>query len=137
MEEENKLSDRELAFRYIYSEEVQKHNSRSQVKLFLDSNEIENVRTREYVKDIASGIKNNNDAIEAKISENLKDGWKLERISIVNLAILKLAIYEILYIKAPYKVIINEAVNLAKAYGDEKSGSFINGILAKVVPNEE
>ncbi len=137
MEEENKLSDRELAFRYIYSEEVQKHNSRSQVKLFLDSNEIENVRTREYVKDIASGIKNNNDAIEAKISENLKDGWKLERISIVNLAILKLAIYEILYVKAPYKVIINEAVNLAKAYGDEKSGSFINGILAKVVPNEE
>ena len=137
MEEENKLSDRELAFRYIYSEEVQKHNSRSQVKLFLDSNEIENVRTREYVKDIASGIKNNNEAIEAKISENLKDGWKLERISIVNLAILKLAIYEILYVKAPYKVIINEAVNLAKAYGDEKSGSFINGILAKVVPNEE
>ena len=137
MEEENKLSDRELAFRYIYSEEVQKHNSRSQVKLFLDSNEIENVRTREYVKDIASGIKNNNDAIEAKISEYLKDGWKLERISIVNLAILKLAIYEILYVKAPYKVIINEAVNLAKAYGDEKSGSFINGILAKVVPNEE
>ena len=137
MEEENKLSDRELAFRYVYSEEVQKHNSRSQVKLFLDSNEIENVRTREYVKDIASGIKNNNEAIEAKISENLKDGWKLERISIVNLAILKLAIYEILYVKTPYKVIINEAVNLAKAYGDEKSGSFINGVLAKIVPNEE
>jgi len=136
MEEEKKISDREQAFRYIYSEEVQKHNSRSQVKLFLDSNEIENVRTREYVKEIASGIKNENEAIEKMISDNLKEGWKIERISIVDLSILKLAIYEIVYMKEPYKVIINEAVNLAKSYGEEKSGSFINGVLANIVPKE-
>ena len=51
------MTRRELAFCYIYSQEVQKQNSKSQVKLFLDSTEVEDGRAREYVKDIAKGIK--------------------------------------------------------------------------------
>ena len=123
------MTKRELAFCYIYSQEVQKQNSKSQVKLFLDSTEVEDGRAREYVKDIAKGIKENDEEITKIISENLKSGWTIDRISTVDLSLLKLAIYEIKYIKTPYKIIINEVVNMAKKYGEETAGSFINGVL--------
>lgn len=130
------MTKRELAFCYIYSQEVQKQNSKSQVKLFLDSAEVEDGRAREYVKDIAKGIKENDEEITKIISENLKSGWTIDRISTVDLSLLKLAIYEIKYIKTPYKIIINEVVNMAKKYGEETAGSFINGVLAKVVEKD-
>ena len=127
------MTKRELAFCYIYSQELQHENSKSQVKLFLDSVEVENGRTREYVKEIAKGIKEKDEEITQMISQNLKAGWTIDRISTVDLALLKLAIYEIKYAKIPFKVAINEAVTLAKKYGEEQSASFINGVLAKVV----
>ena len=130
------MTKRELAFCYIYSQEVQKQNSKSQVKLFLDSTEVEDGRAREYVKDIAKGIKENDEEITKIISENLKSGWTIDRISTVDLSLLNLAIYEIKYIKTPYKIIINEVVNMAKKYGEETAGSFINGVLAKVVEKD-
>ena len=127
------MSKRELAFCYIYSQELQHQNSKSQVKLFLDSAEVENGKVREYVKDIAKGIKEKDEEITELISKNLKTGWTIDRISTVDLSLLKLAIYEIKYGEIPYKIAINEAVNLAKKYGEEQSPSFVNGILAKVV----
>lgn len=130
------MTKRELAFCYIYSQEIQKQNSKSQVKLFLDSTEVEDGKAREYVKEIAKGIKENDKEITKIISENLKAGWTIDRISTVDLSLLKLAIYEIKYIKTPYKIIINEVVNMAKKYGEETAGSFINGVLAKVVEKD-
>ena len=59
--------------------------------------------------------------------------WKLQRISKIDLAILKLAIYELKYTKIPFKVAINEAVELAKKYGEDSSKNFVNGVLASVV----
>ena len=67
----------------------------------------------------------------------MKAEWKLERISKVNIAILKLAIYELNYTDIPFKVVINEAVELAKKYGEETSKTFVNGILASIVKNRE
>lgn len=131
------ISRRELAFCYIYSQEIQRQNSRSQVKLFLDCQEVEDTRAREYVKEIARGIKENNEEITEIIEKNLKKGWTIDRISTVDLAILKLAIYEIKYKKEPFKVIINEAVNLAKKYGEETSSAFVNGVLASVVAENQ
>lgn len=127
------ITKRELAFCYIYSQEIQGQNSKSQVKLFLDSIEVEDGRSREYVKEIAKGIKENNEEITNIISKNLKEGWTIDRISTVDLALLKLAIYEIKYKEIPYKIIINEVVNIAKKYGEETSAPFINGVLAKIV----
>lgn len=124
---------REIAFCYIYSQEIQKQNSRSQVKMFLDSNEIVDPRIREYVKNVANGIKENNEEITKIIKENLKEGWSIDRISTIDVAFLKLAIYEIKYKKEPYKMVISEIVKYAKIYGEETSAPFINGVLASVV----
>lgn len=127
------MTRRELAFCYIYSQEIQGQNSKAQVKIFLDSTEVEDGRAREYVKEIASGIKENNEEITNIIASNLKSGWTIDRISTVDLSLLKLAIYEIKYKQVPFKIIINEAVNMAKKYGEDTSASFINGVLANIV----
>ena len=65
--------------------------------------------------------------------QNLKEDWKIERISKIDVVILKLAIYEIKYKEVPYKVAINEAEELAKKYGEENSKTFVNGVLASIV----
>ena len=71
--------------------------------------------------------------IDEKISEYAK-GWKLDRIAKAELAILRLGIYEAQFDESvPVGVAINEAVELAKAYGDENGASFVNGILGKIV----
>ena len=61
---------------------------------------------------------------------------ELDRISKIDLALLKLSIYEIKFAKLPFKVVINEALELSKKYGDKKSKSFINGVLASIVKEE-
>ena len=68
-----------------------------------------------------------------EIEKNLKDEWTIDRVSKTNLSILKLATFEIIYSKLPYKVVINEAIELAKRYGDDNSYFFVNGILANIV----
>ena len=86
-----------------------------------------------YKKDVILGIKKEEDNIQNYIEQNLKSDWKLNRISKMDLSILKVAIYEIKYNQIPYKVAINEAVELAKKYGEDKSKNFVNGILASIV----
>lgn len=130
----NRSAIRELAFRLIYSQEIQKSdNIEEQIDLYIESNEITDEKAIEYIKDVIKGIKSNQEEIENMIQKNLKADWKLERISRVDLSLLKLAIYEIKYKEIPYKIIINEVVELSKQYGEEQSKNFVNGILASIV----
>ena len=129
----NRSVARELAFKLLYQIEIQKEVNREDIELFFENNEINSTQAQEYINDMVEGINNNSKEILESISKNLKQDWEIERVSKVNLALLKLAIYEIKYKELPYKVVINEVVELAKKYGEETSHSFINGILASVV----
>lgn len=132
----NRTAARELAFQLIYSLEVQKLETEERkecIDLFIENNEIEEKKVQEYIEDIANGIKKQEDEIFELISTNLKEGWEFSRVSKINIAILKLAVYEMIFKKLPYKVVINEGVELAKNYGDDDSKSFVNGILASIV----
>ena len=124
---------RELAFKLVYEIEVQKESEEEQFEIFIENNEITKESVIEYLKDIKDGIKANIEEINSLISNNLKDNWSLNRISKINLSLIKLAIYEMVYKNLPYKVAINEVVELAKKYADESAPVFINGILASVV----
>lgn len=87
----------------------------------------------DYAIDCAKGITAHSEEIDEKISANLKSGWKIGRISRVSLAIMRLAIYEMLYIDSiPVSVSINEAVELSKKYTVQDDTSFINGVLGAV-----
>ncbi len=130
----NRSVIRENAFKLIYSLEIQKPDVlQEQIDLFFESNGIDDEETKKYINDAIFGIEKNNEKILKEIEQNLKEDWKLSRISKMDLSILKLAIYEIKYKEIPYKVAINEAVELAKKYGEDKSKNFVNGILASVV----
>ena len=130
----NRSAMREQAFKLIYSLEITKQEElQEQVDLFLESNEIKDENAKKYIQDAIFGIEKNKENIESLIEKNLKTDWKMDRISKVDLSILKLAIYEIKYKEIPFKVVINEAVELAKKYGEDSSKNFVNGILASVV----
>ena len=130
----NRSAIRENAFKLIYSLEIQKpSNMEEQIDLYFESNEIEDEEAKKYIKEAIFGIEKNKEEIISNIEKNLKDDWKLSRISKMDLSILKLAIYEIKYSDVPFKVAINEAVELAKKYGEDKSKNFVNGVLASIV----
>ena len=130
----NRTEMRENAFKLIYSLEIQKvENVQEQIDLYFESNNITDEEAKKYIANAVNGIEEHQEEILKDIETNLKEEWKLSRISKMYLTILKLAIYEIKFTDVPYKVSINEAVELAKKYGEDKSKNFVNGILASVV----
>ena len=132
----NRSKIRQLAFELLYSLEIQKVEKESieeQIKMFLETNEITDKKAEEYFTDVVYGIQTNSEKIQETISSNLASNWKIERISKISLVLLKLSTYELIYKKIPYKVVINEVVELAKLYGDENAPSFINGVLGNIV----
>ncbi len=130
----NRTEMRENAFKLIYSLEIQKvENVQEQIDLYFESNNITDEEAKKYITNAVNGIEEHQEEILKDIETNLKEEWKLSRISKMDLTILKLAIYEIKFTDVPYKVSINEAVELAKKYGEDKSKNFVNGILASVV----
>lgn len=88
-----------------------------------------NQKQMKYIEDCLRGVYVKKQEIDA-IIEEYAVGWKVSRISKVSLAVLRLAIYEILYVEdAPTGAVINEAVEIARRYEEEDKVSFINGIL--------
>lgn len=129
----NKSAIREETFKLLYSLEIQKDFDTEEMELFFEDTEIKEEKVKKEITNEINQIKEKNDEILNQISENLKLDWNVERISKINISLLKIAIYEMLYKEIPYKVVINEVVELAKKYGEDTSSSFINGVLATVV----
>ena len=132
----NRSETRKVAFELLYSLAIQKVDTseyEEQLEMFFDNNAIEEKKVKEYINDVIYGIEKNKEDILKQIDDELSEKWELNRISKINLAILELAIYEIIYKKLPYKVVVNEAVEIAKTYGDESAPSFVNGILASII----
>lgn len=91
-----------------------------------------------FFHQILTGIQQEARSIDQSISRYLKKGWSINRISLMERSILRLSIYELIFLKeAPPKVVINEAVELAKQFGDDHSGRFINGILGNLIREVE
>lgn len=85
-----------------------------------------------YAREVVEGVRVHQDEIDRTI-ERRTEGWPLTRLHTVDRNLLRMAVYEILYREdVPPEVVINEAVELAKTYGAEKSPSFINGILDRI-----
>lgn len=110
------------------------HTLDEEVKVELKEDEtfVPYIVNKELINKYVPHIVDKLDEIDEIISQNTV-GWEIQRISKVDLAILRVSIYEILFEEdVPNKVAINEAINLAKEYGEDKSYSFVNAILAKV-----
>ncbi|SHH08822.1 transcription antitermination factor NusB [Tepidibacter thalassicus] len=123
---------RELAMKLFYQLEITKDYSREKLENFIEENVHENF-DKDYMLSVGIKFIENKDKIDSLINKYSK-GWNLDRIAKVDLSIIRLAIVELLYREdIPFKVSINEAVELAKRYADEDSPSFINGVLGSVL----
>ena len=118
---------RENTFLLIFEKICKKDESAEEI--FQKATEERALEYDDYVKSVFFGSCENAEIIEAAIEKHLT-GWKKDRISPVSMAILRLAAYEMMYIEdIPARVSLNEAIELAKKYDDEKSYSFVNGVL--------
>ena len=117
---------REELFKIVFESEINGKDLNTVLASYLErENDTElNEKNREFLVKYAKGIVENNEKME---------GWSFERVGNVEKALLKIAVYEILCEDTPTEIIINEAVELAKKYGDVKTFEFVNGVLAKLV----
>jgi N utilization substance protein B len=110
----SRKKEREEAFKTLYAREV-KGNYQP------DSGS-------EFIHELVEGVKNHQEQLDEQLEEELQD-WRMERVYPVERVLLRLGLYELLHTDTPKAVIINEAVELAKKYGDSGTASFVNGIL--------
>ena len=132
----NRSKSREYLLQLVYQMEITGDTPEETFNGFMENNEDKKDNLDlDYIKSALEGIKLNKENIGSKISAQLVN-WKLNRISKVNLAILEVAVYEMLFKEdIPEKVSINEAIELCKKYSDDKSVAFINGVLDKAYKN--
>lgn len=133
----NRSKVREETFKLLYSLQISKEEVKEQIDFFIEVEEITDKEAKKYINNTILGIEKEEKNIESQIEQNIKAGWTISRISKIDLTLLKLGIYEIIYTKLPYKVVINEVVELSKKYGDDSSKSFVNGVLASIVKKND
>lgn len=127
---------REISFKYVYQiafgqplivEEDGFWN------MALEDDKNLNEEDKVFIEGIVNGVKGHLDEIDKVIFSKIT-GRSMDRVFKVDLAILRIAVYELLYVKElSYKVVVNEAVEIAKKYGKDNSHTFINGILREVI----
>ncbi len=123
---------REQIFKLVFQLEFNdKTEMPEQMKLYLEQEEIQSEKDCAYISDKFGKIQEKLAEIDSMINEQAT-GWKTDRMGKVDLAIIRLAVYEIKFDDSvPTSVAINEAVELAKKFGQDESSSFVNGVLAK------
>ena len=126
----NRKTARENAFILLFERFIKADETPEEI--FVKATEVRELECDEYVKAVFFGSIENSAIIEKTVEKCLV-GWKKERVSYVSRAILTLATYEMLFMEdIPARVSINEAVELAKKFDDDKAYSFINGVLHAV-----
>lgn len=122
---------REHCFKLMFEYEVQKKDVQTMLSYFLE-NELALANQTEYVETLLDKATENIAVIDEVIEKNSTD-WHITRLPKVTLAVLRVAVCEMLYMDdIPDSISINEAVTLAKTYNDEKNGKFVNGVLSSV-----
>ena len=129
----SRKQSREKAFQLLFS--LCFDNAESRLEDVTDEKPDE--KELQYINKLCAAVKENLAEIDALIEKNAH-GFSLDRIFKIDLTVLRMAVAEILFLKeTPAVVAVNEAVNIAKKYGTEKSGTYINGILASVLKDRQ
>ena len=124
---------RELALQMLYAQDSLRGDLRETLRGFRDGVEVSQ-RVREFAEGLVQGVLEHQEEIDEAIRARSKN-WSLSRMPRVDLNIMRLATYELLHRPdIPKKVSINEAIEIAKKFGDKESPAFVNGILDDLVP---
>ena len=123
---------REEIFKLLFEKELTDNNVEKRIEETIKENKIKKEEHIEFLTSYANDIIANEDILVEKIKEIL-DGWTYERLGTLEKVLLKISFYEIIIKKVGYEIAINEAVELAKKYSYDDTKEFLNGILAKLV----
>ncbi len=123
---------REGTMKLLYQMEINEEFSQETIDFYLENFDFDKFE-KEYIVDATVKIKDNLEEIDEHIKNNI-EGWGISRLAKIDLAVLRIAIYEILYREdIPIQVSINEAIEIVKKYSLEDSFKFINGVLGGFV----
>ena len=124
-------SSRELALKFLYQFELNGGDLDEQIKLFLERNSSQE-DVANFMKELVVSLIDKMEEID-EIIQKFSDHWILDRMTVIDRNILRMGACELLFnFSTPPKVVINEAIDIAKKYGNEDSPEFINGVLDKV-----
>lgn len=127
---------REYTLKILYQAEMTRRDIVAAAGKFWDEEDPPDDNVREFTRRLIEGVAANLATIDAKISHYAAN-WQIKRMAVIDRNILRIGVYELLHTSdIPPKVTINEAVELAKKYGDLESGKFVNGILDKIHKTE-
>lgn len=128
---------REAALKILYAVDILKEGPEKCIDMFWENYEDTGPDVRDFANALVLGVSRNRAAIDEIVSKYATN-WQLDRMAVIDRNILRFASYELLFMKdIPPKVTINEAIDIAKKYGDKDSGKFVNGILDKINKTEE
>ncbi|MGL4977215.1 MAG: transcription antitermination factor NusB [Cetobacterium sp.] len=128
---------REELFKIVFESELTEVKIDETLESYMLRDETNlNTNEKEFIVKYSKGMALNDEKVVETLKNNIT-GWSLERIGNVEKALLKISTYEILFEDVPAEIVVNEVVELAKKYGDEKSHEFINGVLAKIVAEKK
>lgn len=131
-----RTQSRELALSILYQKEITKRDIKASVKQFWEDTGDVHKDVQSFAERLVFGVDKECDAIDGKLSDYATN-WQLKRMAVIDRNVLRIGVFELLYAPdIPPKVTINEAVDLAKKYGDPESGKFVNGILDKIHKTE-
>ena len=126
---------REYALQMLYQYDVSHQSAGLADGFWADKEVPENIM--EFADSIVNGVIENLDMIDDKIRLSASN-WSIDRMAVVDRNILRMAVFELFYIKdIPVKVTLNEAIEIAKRFGEEESGSFVNGIIDRIVRDHQ
>ncbi len=127
---------RECALQILYAIDITKDEPKECVERFWEGSEESNSEVKKFADDLVLGVSAKKKNIDKIISTHATN-WQIERMAVIDRNILRFATYELLFIDdIPPKVSINEAIDIAKKFGGDDSGKFVNGILDKINKTE-
>ena len=131
----NRTKARECALQILYAVDIGKEDSREIIAAYWSEHK-EELTVKKFALELVSGTLEHAEKIDKLITQ-YADNWRLERMAVIDRNIIRMATFELLFAgDIPPKVAINEAVELAKKFGDEESGRFVNGVLDKINKTE-
>lgn len=131
MKYKNKTQARECALKLLYQREISADSDAQSFDLFWEQYEGSTLNDdiKQFAESLVNGILSENEVIDQLIVKYSKN-WKLSRMTVIDKSVLRLAAYELLFIpETPERVVLNEAIELAKKFGTEESHAFVNGVL--------
>jgi transcription antitermination protein NusB len=123
---------REIVLQLLYQDDLNPTRNTATDQPFLQQRLLSNKPLVAFARQLLDGIRSNRDRIDKQLGE-FAVNWSVKRMSTIDRNILRLAAYEFMTGDAPQRVVINEAIELAKRYGQQNSSSFVNGILDRAI----